>query len=262
QPHAQVVQDQLAKIGITVNLVAAPPSGASFANGDYDMSWAHLIQVALDKKAFADGLYSGYCQASSQDYPKGNFWHVDALDKEPQYNVKLAKKLLAESGVTNPTLTMAYLPIYQAHSEATKDQLAKVGITVNLIPAGTSADSPSFAKGDYDISWVQLVSIDPADTMNNTYLNNTPPTTSLIPAADQPEFAALQGKLADPTATAAERAKIWSTIETKLYDKAYVVPVCNSTQAWVTDKSIGNIQDLLQGWSGLVDFRYLYKTKA
>ena len=226
-----------------------------------NLKFRQAIQVALDKTAFADGLYGGYCEQSSQDYPKGNFWHVDALDKKPQYDVKLAKKLLAQSGVTNPTLTMSFLPIYEAQSTAAKDQLAKVGITVNLTPADTTQQT-SFANGDYDLSWIQLVSIDPADTMNNTYENNTPPALPLIPAADQPEFAELKQKLADPTALPEDRQKTWSQIATKLYEKAYVVPVCNSQQAWVTDKSIPNMQDLLQGWSGLVDFRYLYKAKA
>ena len=62
-----------------------------------NLKFRQAIQVALDKKAFADGLYSGYCEQSSQDYPKGNFWHVDALDKKPQYDVKLGQEAAGPS---------------------------------------------------------------------------------------------------------------------------------------------------------------------
>ena len=36
------------------------------------------------------------------------------------------------------------------------------------------------------------------------------------------------------------------------------MPVCNASQVWLHDGSIGN-DDILNKWSGLVDFRYLYK---
>ena len=112
------------------------------------------------------------------------------------------------------------------------------------------------------MSWSQLISIDPGDTLANTYLNSTPPVMPLIPAADQAAFLPLQEKLTDPTSTQAERAKVWAQIATKLYENAYIVPVCNASQVWVHDGSIANMDDILGEWSGLVDFRYLYKPKS
>ena len=220
------------------------------------------IQIAIDKEALSDGLYSGYCSPSSQDYPSQHWAHAAALDKKTQYNQAKAKKLLAESGVTNPSLTLVYLPLYQPQAEVAKDQLGQIGINVELIPQPTQAGGPSFANGDFDMSWSQLISIDPGDTLANTYLNSTPPVMPLIPAADQAEFLPLQEKLTDPASTQEQRAKVWAQIATKLYENAYVVPVCNASQVWVHDGSIGNMDDLLGEWSGLVDFRYLYKTKS
>ncbi len=220
------------------------------------------IQLALDKEAISEGLYSGYCAESSQDYPDQHWAHVDSLDKKSQYNEAKAKKLVAESGVTNPTLTLAFASIYQAQAEVAKDMLGKVGINVELIPAQVQPGGPSFANGDYDLSWPHLVSIDPGGTMNDTYLNDTPPIAPLIPAEDHDEFEPLVDQLNDPTATQAERATVWTKIANKLHQKAYSVPVCNASQVWLHDGSIANMDDLLQEWSGLVDFRYLYKTKA
>ena len=136
------------------------------------------------------------------------------------------------------------------------------GSTSSSIPAPTQAGGPSFANGDFDMCWSQLISIDPGDTMANTYLNNTPPVMPLIPAADQAEFLPLQEKLTDPASTQEQREKVWRQIATKLDENAYIVPVCNASQVWVHDGSIGNIDDILGEWSGLVDFRYLYKTKS
>ena len=156
------------------------------------------IQIAIDKEALSDGLYSGYCSPSSQDYPSQHWAHAAALDKKTQYNQAKAKKLLAESGVTNPSLTLVYLPLYQPQAEVAKDQLGQIGINVELIPQPTQAGGPSFANGDFDMSWSQLISIDPGDTLANTYLNSTPPVMPLIPAADQAAFLPLQEKLTDP----------------------------------------------------------------
>jgi peptide/nickel transport system substrate-binding protein len=220
------------------------------------------IQIAIDKEALSDGLYSGYCSPSSQDYPSQHWAHAAALDKKTQYNQAKAKKLLAESGVANPSLTLVYLPLYQPQAEVAKDQLGQIGINVELIPQPTQAGGPSFANGDFDMSWSQLISIDPGDTLANTYLNSTPPVMPLIPAADQGAFLPLQEKLTDPAATQAERAKVWAQIATKLYENAYIVPVCNASQVWVHDGSIANMDDILGEWSGLVDFRYLYKPKS
>jgi hypothetical protein len=55
---------------------------------------------------------------------------------------------------------------------------------------------------------------------------------------------------------------VWTQIAKKLDQNAYIVPVCNASQVWLHDGSIANIDDLLQEWSGLVDFRYLYKTRT
>ena len=89
--------------------------------------------------------------------------------------------------------------------------LGQIGINVDLIPAPTQAGGPSFANGDFDLTWIQLISIDPGDTLANVYLNSTPPVTPLIPVADQAQFLPLQEKLTDPNATQAERAKVWAT---------------------------------------------------
>ena len=52
------------------------------------------------------------------------------------------------------------------------------------------------------------MSIDPADTMNNTYLNNTPPATPADPGRRPAASSrALKQKLADPTATAGRAAE-------------------------------------------------------
>ena len=139
------------------------------------------IQIAIDKEALSEGLYSGYCSPSSQDYPSQHWAHAAALDKKTQYNQAKAKKLLAESGVANPSLTLVYLPLYQPQAEVAKDQLGQIGINVELIPQPTQAGGPSFANGDFDMSWSQLISIDPGDTLANTYLNSTPPGDAVDP---------------------------------------------------------------------------------
>jgi peptide/nickel transport system substrate-binding protein len=227
-----------------------------------NLEFRQAIKAALDQDAISQGLYTGLCEVSNQDYPAQHWANVPAIDKKQQYNQARAKKLLADSGVTDPNLTLVYATIYQAQAEVAKDMLGQIGINVELVPAPTQPGGPSFANGAFDLSWSQLISIDPGDTMNNTYLNDTPPSTPLIPPADQPEFEPLVDQLNDPTKAQAQRKKVWTQIAKKLDQNAYIVPVCNASQVWLHDGSIGNIDDLLQEWSGLVDFRYLYKTRT
>jgi peptide/nickel transport system substrate-binding protein len=220
------------------------------------------IKAAIDQQAMSQGLYSGLCEVSNQDYPSQHWAHVAALDSKKPYNVARARKLLADSGVSNPNLTLVYAGIYQAQAQVAKDMLGEIGINVELVPAPTQPGGPSFANGAFDMQWSHLVSVDPGDTMNNTYLNDTAPLVPLIPPSDQAEFDPLVEQLNNPRATQAERRKVWAQISRKLDQNAYVVPVCNASQVWLHDGSIANIDDLLQEWSGLVDFRYLYKTKT
>ncbi len=228
-----------------------------------NLKFRQAIKAAMDQAAMSEGLYSGLCELSNQDYPAQHWAHVRALDKKKPFNLNRAEKLLADSGVTDPpTLTLVYAGIYQAQAQVAKDMLAEIGIDVELVPNPTQAGGPSFANGAFDLSWSHLVSVDPGDTMNNTYLNDTPPLVPLIPPEDHAEFEPLVEQLNSPEATQAERRKVWSQIAKKIDQKAYVAPVCNASQVWLHDGSIANLDDLRQEWSGLVDFRYLYTSKA
>jgi peptide/nickel transport system substrate-binding protein len=166
---------------------------------------------------------------------------------------------MTESGARDVRLTLSPSAIYVQQAQVVQAQLKEIGITVEIIPAATQAGGPTFAKGDYDLSWAQVNSVDPAETMNTVYFNAN---GGLIPPAEQGEFKPLNDQLSDPTKSQDERKEIYADIAEKLYAKAYTVPVCNASQVWIHDGSVANIDDIMNAWSGLVDFRYLYKKKA
>lgn len=97
---------------------------------------------AIDRAGICKALYAGRCQVSDQPFPPKYFAFNKDIDKVLYpYDPNAAKALLKEAGVGDLQVGMIYpadqAPLPQV-AEAMKDQLAKVGITLNLQPTDPS----------------------------------------------------------------------------------------------------------------------------
>jgi peptide/nickel transport system substrate-binding protein len=217
------------------------------------------IAMAIDKQGIADSLYSGLCTVTDQPYQSAHWAHSDAASQAaPTFDVEKAKQLVAESGVPNPTFQLYFSPLYGPQTQVVQAQLAKIGITVQLMPTPTQAGGPSFDKGDFDAQWFpQTNSPDPSQMINDWYLG----VTTLIPPADQARYTPIADQAADATKTQDQRAQILSQFWTQLAQDDYTVPICTASQVWLQKGKL-DLDGMLYSWSGLNDFRYVYAKKA
>jgi peptide/nickel transport system substrate-binding protein len=214
------------------------------------------IQHALDRNAINEGLFSGNCTPTAQDYPAGTHWASSpALADLNPYDPAKARQLIAESGVGTPAFTLYASETWKAQGQAVQQALRDVGMNVELAVDTRAPGGPTFAKGDFDAQQgAFVISTDPAQLINDLYFGNV----NLVPQADRGPYEPLLAQVGDPTLSREERGKVFDELAQMLYAGAYSIPVCYGSQVWLTDGSIGNLATMPGTDMGLVDVRYLY----
>ncbi|MCW0213242.1 MAG: ABC transporter substrate-binding protein [Pseudonocardia sp.] len=217
------------------------------------------IQAALDRNAINEGLFSGNCTPTVQDYPEGQHWASSReLAAIPAADPAKAKQLIAESGVGTPKFTLYASETWKAQGQAVQQALRDVGMDVDLAVDTRAPGGPTFAKGDFDAQQGAFVgSSDPAQLVTDLYFGNV----NLVPEADRAPYAPLLAQLGDPLLSQDQRAKVFDQMAQMLYAGAYSVPVCYGSQVWLTDGTVGNLESMPGTDIGLVDVRYLYIAK-
>ncbi|WP_433502789.1 ABC transporter substrate-binding protein [Pseudonocardia halophobica] len=214
------------------------------------------IQLAFNRDAINQGLFSGNCTPTAQDYPAGTHWASSPeLAQLNPYDPEKAKQLIAESGVGVPKFTLYASETWKAQGQAVQQALRDVGMDVTLAVDTRAPGGPTFAKGDFDAQQgAFVISTDPAQLVNDLYFANV----NLVPQADRAPYEPLLAKVGDPTLSRDERAKAFDQIAQMLYEGAYSVPLCYGSQVWLTDGTVGNLHTMPGTDMGLVDVRYLY----
>jgi peptide/nickel transport system substrate-binding protein len=92
------------------------------------------ISQGMDRQAISDALFGGTAEVATQFWPEGNrFYNTDVGD-ELGYDPESARQLVQQSGVANPEFDVYLIGSFgiPAVAEVVKEQLAAVGITINL----------------------------------------------------------------------------------------------------------------------------------
>jgi peptide/nickel transport system substrate-binding protein len=156
------------------------------------------LNMAIDQKAIVDVVTFGY------GTPANSFFPLDGMDYNPDnpnypYEPEKAKAILAEEGVKDLALNFVLVAGDSAHDQIgvlVKDQLAKIGVTVNLTKLEAGQQWDALVAGDYDIGimwWVNDI-FDPdqkaqfcvsGDPENRSYYTNykNPEVTKLVQEA-------------------------------------------------------------------------------
>lgn len=96
-----------------------------------DIRVRRAISYAIDTDTLMSTVYYGLGKGGNQ-FCVGEYYHTDAVQGYP-YNVEKAKELLAEAGYPNGfDTTLTVLPSQTTAATIIKDQLAAVGINVEL----------------------------------------------------------------------------------------------------------------------------------
>lgn len=120
----------------------------------YNKTLRQAAMYAIDPQAFVDTVFAGYSEITNQYAKKGTTYYNDAIVGYP-YNPEKAKQLLIEAGYPNgfdTVITTGTTSLSQDISQIIKEQLAEVGINVEIKVVDTAGESTivdNWGKGIY-----------------------------------------------------------------------------------------------------------------
>lgn len=131
-----------------------------------DVRVRRAFSLAIDRQALVDTVLGGYGQVGTIITTE-SFKHPNPLQL-PYYTPDLAKarQLLQEAGVTNLKVEWKVVAINSLDvqmSQMVKEQLAKVGITVNINPTELGTILNDWAAGNYEMISVGVVWVPDVD---------------------------------------------------------------------------------------------------
>lgn len=114
------------------------------------------VAAAVDRKEILSIAYFGAGEAGHMDVPSGSRWYEQPPAAQSAPDLTLAKQKMVEAGYPNGlTVTYLSLPQYpelQKTGVVLRDQLKKIGITVNLEQLEVTVWFGRYAKGDYEMT--------------------------------------------------------------------------------------------------------------
>ena len=114
------------------------------------------VAAAVDRKEILDIAYFGAGETGYMEIPSGSTWYSSPPATQTKPDLTLAKKKMVEAGYPNGlTVTYLSLPQYpelQKTGVVLRDQLKKIGITVQLQQLEVTVWFGRYAKGDYQMT--------------------------------------------------------------------------------------------------------------
>lgn len=114
------------------------------------------IAAAVDRSEILAVAYFGAGEAGYMEVPSGSTWYGDTPKDQTVPNLTLAKQKMIEAGYPNGlTVTYLSLPQYpelQKTGVVLRDQLKKIGITVEIQQLEVTVWFGRYAKGDYEMT--------------------------------------------------------------------------------------------------------------
>jgi peptide/nickel transport system substrate-binding protein len=156
------------------------------------------LNMAIDQQAIVDVVTFGYGVPANSFFPLDGMYYNPDNPRYP-YDPEKAKAMLEEAGVSDLSLDFVLVSGDSAHDQIgvlVKDQLAKIGVNVNLVKMEGGQQWDALVAGEYDIGvmwWVNDI-FDPdqkaqfcvsGDPENRSYYTNykNPRVTELVNAA-------------------------------------------------------------------------------
>jgi peptide/nickel transport system substrate-binding protein len=177
------------------------------------------VAWAIDKRAILAVAYFGVGEVGSEEVPTGSPWYTSGDPYRNGPDLTKAQRLLHEAGYPNG-LTVEYLGLPQypellKTGEIVKEQLAQIGITMNIKQLEVTVWGDRFVKRQYQItSAYQERTIDP----DNFYsLLLTRDATLNVTGYDNPHFDALVTQAREMTDFAARKA-VYAKVRKIMFD--------------------------------------------
>ena len=155
-----------------------------------DVRVRRAIMYALDREAMRNVAWYGFGKVATGPFNSSVRYYTDQVTRYPR-DVARAKQLLKEAGYKGQTLRLLPLPYgetWQRYAEIARQNLAEVGIKLEMTATDVAGWSEKTANWDYDIAFCYLYQYgDAALGVSRNYLTSTiararPGTTSRVTA--------------------------------------------------------------------------------
>lgn len=200
-----------------------------------DVRVRQAINMAFDRQAFVDTLFSGVGRPTVQVFNPNGEAYDPKLDDTYEFDVDGAKDLLAEAGYPDGfSITMPSTVISGSFEPVVTQSLADIGITVNWEPVPPQNTASSVASRQYPaVLWFAGL-----NTAGREIGDMYTPTAFLNPFGWQtPEFDELLAAANAETDDAA-RADIYKEISAYTVDEALNAPIAYIGTLWATAPGI------------------------
>lgn len=200
-----------------------------------DLRVRQAINMAFDRDAFVETLFSGVGRPTVQVFNPNGEAYDEALDGTYEYDPEAARDLLAEAGYADGfSLTMPSTVISQSFEPVVTQALADIGITVTWEPVPPQNTASSVASRKYPaVLWFAGLN-SAGREIGDMYT----PTAFLNPFGwTDPEFEALLADAANEPDDAA-RAGIYQEISAYTVDQALNAPIAYVGTLWATAPGI------------------------
>ncbi|MDQ0614502.1 peptide/nickel transport system substrate-binding protein [Microbacterium sp. W4I4] len=127
-----------------------------------DVRVRQAINYALDRKTMLEELQHGEGEATAQVFGKTTDAYIPALDDAYPYDPAKAKQLLADAGYPDGfTISLPMLPGTESILAMVKQQLADVGITVDLATSPQATYVSDIIAGKFPVAWFSIFQGEP-----------------------------------------------------------------------------------------------------
>ncbi|MGW6694209.1 ABC transporter substrate-binding protein [Rhodococcus sp. NPDC054953] len=208
---------------------------------------------AVDRESIVASALEGHGEAASQNFPTGYFAHDDALDGQYPFDQATAKSLLADAGVPEGFTFVAgvsNLPENTMIGQIMKEQLAQVGITMEIRSMTPTDLNPAFNRGELDAILTTLVGrADPSLLLTSFYGQNSAqnPSHDAIPGFQEAMDAA--NRATDP----GQRAALLGDVSEVLMGEAAMLPIAFAQLGAITSDQVVGYEPnrVVDEWRGV-----------
>jgi peptide/nickel transport system substrate-binding protein len=136
--------------------------GGAIAPELEDVRVRQAINYAFDRQTMLDQLMKGEGEVTAQVFGKTTDAYIPELDDAYAYDPDKARELLAEAGYADGfTLTVPLIPGTESIMAMVKQQLADVGITVELSSVPQASYVTDIIAGKFPVAWFSIFQGEP-----------------------------------------------------------------------------------------------------
>lgn len=157
-----------------------------------DVRVRQALNYAFDRKTILDQILLGQGTVTSQPFGKESGAWVEDLENKYSYDPAKAKSLLKEAGFeTGVTISAPTFPGFEPLLAVLKQQLADIGVTLEILPAALNTFTADVAAQKYPSMYFSLFQGEPWVAINqmistsalyNPFKSTTPELATMIDA--------------------------------------------------------------------------------